>query len=198
MRNQLRITNYALRDFAGSRLDSLMRLLIVANLDKPLVRPALAQWRPWIEERVAVAGVSTCAQADFAAANLDAVLVLGGDGTLLNVARRLAGRKIPVMGVNFGRLGFLARFAPQEFRTHFEAFLAKQVARFNPPADRSQRSTGGCRLRLRRCAGSFAAAALGFDGPQRCGGLGGAALPHDRSGTQAPIPPRACVTAATA
>ena len=53
----------------------------------------------------------------------DAILVLGGDGTLLAAARRLAGRQIPVMGVNFGRLGFLADFTPEQFKPQFETML---------------------------------------------------------------------------
>ncbi len=48
----------------------------------------------------------------------DLLVVLGGDGTLLAVAQSIGERPIPVVGINLGRLGFLAEIAPPE---QFEA-----------------------------------------------------------------------------
>ncbi|MBE6235901.1 MAG: hypothetical protein E7112_06680 [Bacteroidales bacterium] len=42
----------------------------------------------------------------------DMLLSIGGDGTFLSAAKYLAGRPIPVMGVNFGRMGFLSENRP--------------------------------------------------------------------------------------
>src|SRR3954451_23191785 len=102
----------------------MMRLFIVANTDKPQVRPALDALLPWLRERVQVVGVDHKCGGDWTDLNADLILVLGGDGTLLATARRLAGRQIPVIGINFGRLGFLADFTIEQFRPRFEKFLA--------------------------------------------------------------------------
>ena len=46
---------------------------------------------------------------------LDAMMTLGGDGTFLRGARYLGGRAVPVLGINFGRLGFLTACSATEF-----------------------------------------------------------------------------------
>ena len=56
--------------------------------------------------------------------DVDVLLTLGGDGTLLRGARFLAGRDIPVLGVNLGRLGFLSACGPGEMETAVRRLIA--------------------------------------------------------------------------
>src|SRR5207244_3937984 len=44
----------------------------------------------------------------------DIAVVLGGDGTVLRALQRFLGSDIPVIGVNFGRVGFLASMTPDQ------------------------------------------------------------------------------------
>jgi NAD+ kinase len=61
--------------------------------------------------------VGRTAAADFTPDSLDALVTLGGDGTLLRGARFLEGLEIPVLGVNLGRLGFLTTCGRDELES---------------------------------------------------------------------------------
>ena len=50
----------------------------------------------------------------------DVALSVGGDGTFLETARRVGGKCIPILGVNIGRLGFLADYAPSELSAYMD------------------------------------------------------------------------------
>ena len=67
--------------------------------------------------RVAKEDMGTCC---------DLVLVLGGDGTFLSVARQLAPYRIPIMGVHLGHLGFLTQVPRQNMIADISRMLAGQ------------------------------------------------------------------------
>ena len=50
----------------------------------------------------------------------DMAVSMGGDGTFLRTASRVGHRGIPILGINTGRLGFLADVSPEEIGTAFE------------------------------------------------------------------------------
>ena len=49
------------------------------------------------------------------AEKVDYILVFGGDGLILATARALKGAKVPVIGINFGKLGFLTILTLKNF-----------------------------------------------------------------------------------
>ncbi|HET9678988.1 MAG TPA: NAD(+)/NADH kinase, partial [Gammaproteobacteria bacterium] len=51
------------------------------------------------------------------------LVVLGGDGTMLNAARALAGSGVPLVGINAGRLGFLTDLSAAEIPAHLDRIL---------------------------------------------------------------------------
>ena len=59
-------------------------------------------------------------------ADVDLCFALGGDGTILRGLRQFAGSGVPVFGVNFGEVGFLATVEREEARSAFERALARE------------------------------------------------------------------------
>ncbi|HEX2667092.1 MAG TPA: NAD(+)/NADH kinase, partial [Gammaproteobacteria bacterium] len=63
------------------------------------------------------------------AAKADLLIVVGGDGTLLKAAHAVAVRPIPLLGVNLGRLGFLADITPDQVQDDIAAMLKGEYSR---------------------------------------------------------------------
>ncbi len=81
----------------------------------------------------------------------DFVIVLGGDGTLLSVARNVAQAGIPILGVNLGSLGFLTEIKQEEILQALGAIDAG-------PCDVSMRSMVHCQARRgEKCLASYEA-----------------------------------------
>ena len=57
---------------------------------------------------------------------VDAVIAMGGDGTMLRAVRSLAGRDLPVIGVNIGSLGFLTSVAEEDLGRALECLVREE------------------------------------------------------------------------
>ncbi|RLS28411.1 MAG: NAD(+)/NADH kinase [Planctomycetota bacterium] len=90
-----------------------MKVLLAASPDRPATASILGEVRRIVAKHAEIVAEI---QADSAAlsANLlfDRMVAVGGDGTLIAQLRRILDRGMPLVGVNSGRLGFLAEFDP--------------------------------------------------------------------------------------
>jgi NAD+ kinase len=112
---------------------------IMSRPDRPEVArilPGLFTWlgdhgyRIIIDQQTAkyIDGLQVMPRAQMASEELDLVIVLGGDGTLLSAARVTAAIDVPLLGVNLGHLGFLTEVPPESLYTMLDAIAQGQAA----------------------------------------------------------------------
>lgn len=104
-----------------------LRIVVLARSDVAHVLEAWEDIRPAIEScpGLNLVAVDLGGGIDFSSISADVAVVLGGDGAILRACRRMGFQQTPIVGVNLGRLGFLADVSP----TEIEATCAKLVAR---------------------------------------------------------------------
>ncbi len=103
------------------------RIIILGNFSKPGVAEQIKALRPWFSERAEILSVGPCDGSISQADQADLCVVFGGDGTLLWAARALAHADVPLVGVNMGKLGFLAEYDVEHMQKHFEAILTGEI-----------------------------------------------------------------------
>ncbi|MFZ5797578.1 MAG: NAD(+)/NADH kinase [Desulfobulbus sp.] len=84
------------------------RVGIITRLDSPRVQQVGSEVAAWLSRQ----GIEACL--DDIAPDMDLLVILGGDGTLLHVADQASRHDIPVIGINLGNLGFLTEVAEDE------------------------------------------------------------------------------------
>ncbi|MFQ5466098.1 MAG: NAD(+)/NADH kinase [Thermodesulfobacteriota bacterium] len=81
-----------------------------------------------VENVGAVITPSRSVSAEALADAIEVMIVLGGDGTMLSAARMIGGRRVPILGVNMGGLGFLTAITTKEVYQLLERILRDDYA----------------------------------------------------------------------
>jgi NAD+ kinase len=113
------------------------RIGIIPKKQDARVRNIVGEVIPWLRSRgvevfldqnsVDQCPVDTCVAApENLAKQVDVVIVLGGDGTLLHAARIIGANGVPILGVNLGSLGFLTEVRLDEMYAALEGLIAGQ------------------------------------------------------------------------
>ena len=88
------------------------RVYFLGNPDKQVVGPVLDDLVAFAAQRCTVVGSQLGLDGRPAVdAGAERIVALGGDGTLIGVARSLGLNQVPLIGVSVGKLGFLAEFS---------------------------------------------------------------------------------------
>lgn len=119
---------------------SLPRLVIFGDPKKEHVAEVIEEFTDFVKgkaEMIASCRIKDCSadilkQCDFA-------IVFGGDGSIISAARSLSQSGVPVIGVNLGKLGFLAEFSLGELKEYFH-----KIAKGEAPIEK--RMMLGCRI----------------------------------------------------
>jgi len=109
-------------------MKSLPKLVIFGDPKKEGVHEAIDEFTGFAKDKAEI--VASCSVADCKAEILkecDFAIVFGGDGSIISTARGVSEAGVPVIGVNVGKLGYLAEFSVDELKDFFPR-LAKGTA----------------------------------------------------------------------
>jgi len=99
---------------------------IVVNQNKKGAPELCEKLKSWLAKRDISAQDSSSASLDDLIENSTLLLCLGGDGTILSVVSRMKTRVVPILGVNFGKLGFLTEAKAEEIFEELNAYLLQK------------------------------------------------------------------------
>lgn len=90
-----------------------LRVVLLGAGDRARVLEEVERIKPAIERYADIVLEDMNWEADLTTVAADLAVVLGGDGSILRAAKKLGSNQVPVIGVNLGKLGFLADLSPE-------------------------------------------------------------------------------------
>ncbi len=111
---------------------------IIAKVQHPMAGKVLRELDGWLKERgieiyinretAGIIGEKSPYKRAEIPSLTELIIVLGGDGTLLSVARLIEDKNVPILGVNLGGLGFLTEIPTDELYSVLEMVIAENFA----------------------------------------------------------------------
>lgn len=102
------------------------RVMLLGDGARPNVRDEVIRQRAAISAVADIVLEDLTFQHDLSDVPADLAIVWGGDGSILRAVKQMAERQVPVLGVNLGKLGFLADIAPGELAAVLPRVCARQ------------------------------------------------------------------------
>ena len=90
------------------------RVIVLAYGQRREIADEAQRLRPLIEQFADVVVFDLDFKVDLSRVDADMAIVMGGDGSILRAAHRMGYQQRPILGVNLGKLGFLADLSPSE------------------------------------------------------------------------------------
>jgi NAD+ kinase len=108
-----------------SHIQPTPRVFLIGNAQKPNASAAFERLGKWLEQRGVLVGSDLDGKPEsILAVHPDFVMALGGDGTILAVSQAMQHRQAPIIGVNLGKLGYLAHFSVDDVERHLERIFS--------------------------------------------------------------------------
>ena len=112
-------------------MENIKAILLITRSQHPLAEATAREIGQWLQARgVSCSILSAEASTEellSASQGVQAAIILGGDGTFVGVSRKLTGLDMPLLGINFGRLGFLAELESSNWAPALEKLLAGEL-----------------------------------------------------------------------
>lgn len=103
------------------------KVMLIGDSRKERINSVVNELQDWFKKNnVGIAGIDLTSRFDLSKVKCDLVVVLGGDGSILSTARRLKNNKIPVVGINLGKFGFMAEYSLEEVKESFKEIMNKK------------------------------------------------------------------------